>query len=103
MSITIKSSPVINIAPQYKLIKVGDQLQLDGNIIGSISSFQWAPADKLENPNVLLPNTTRLTDNTTYTSTAVCYEGYTASKSVIIKISNAFYMPMLLHKWRLQK
>ena len=91
--VTVKSSPVINITPQDTLIKVGGQLQLDATIIGIISSFQWAPADKLENPNVLSPNTIHLTDNTTYTLTAVSNEGCTASKSVIIKISKSFYMP----------
>jgi gliding motility-associated-like protein len=90
---TIKSSPVINITPQDTLIHSGDELQLDGSITGSVSSFQWTPANKLENPAVLSPNTIHLTDNTTFTLTAVSNEGCTASESILVKIFGALYMP----------
>jgi gliding motility-associated-like protein len=92
LSMTV-SSPVIHITPEDTLINVGGQLQLNGIISGSISSFQWAPADQLENPNVLSPTTNPVMDNTTYTLTAESDDGCVASKSVIVKIVKEFYMP----------
>ncbi|MDP4286236.1 MAG: hypothetical protein Q8891_17640, partial [Bacteroidota bacterium] len=65
------SSPVIDISPGDTMVNVGGQLELNGTIAGNISSFQWTPADKLENPTALSPTTIPLMDNTTYTLTAV--------------------------------
>jgi gliding motility-associated-like protein len=93
VAMTINSSPVINITPQDTVIHTGGQLQLTGMITGNVSSFQWTPADKLENRTELSPKTIPLTDNTTFTLTAVNNEGCTASKSILIKIFTTLYMP----------
>lgn len=92
VSITV-SSPVIQITPQDTVINRGAQLQLSGIIAGNISSFQWAPADKLENSTSLSPTTIPLMENTTYTLTASSADGCLASKSVIVKIVTSFNMP----------
>jgi gliding motility-associated-like protein len=92
LSMTV-SSPLIQITPQDTMINVGGQLQLNGIISGNIHSFQWTPADKLENPTSLSPTTISLIDNTTYTLTAANTDGCIASKSVIVKIRKPFYMP----------
>jgi gliding motility-associated-like protein len=87
------SSPLVQITPQDTVINAGGQLQLNGIISDNISSFQWTPADKLENPSGLSPTTIPLMDNTTYTLTAASDEGCVASESVIVKIVKSFYMP----------
>jgi len=87
------NSPVINITPRDTMIGIGSQLQLSGYIEGNINSFQWAPADKLENPTSLSPTTVHLMDNSTYTLTAISNDGCVASKSVIVKILKSLYMP----------
>lgn len=104
VSMTI-SSPVIHITPQDTLINVGSQLQLSGIIEGNVSSFQWTPADELENSTQwtsadelenstsLSPTTIPLMDNTTFTLTATTADGCVASKSVIVKIAKPFYLP----------
>jgi gliding motility-associated-like protein len=93
VSMNIKSAPVINITPADTLIHAGDQVQLNGIITGSISSFQWTPSDKLENPTVLSPTTIHLTDSANFSLTATSNEGCTASKSIIVKIFGPLFMP----------
>lgn len=87
------NSPLIQITPQDTLISAGADLQLNGTISDDVDSFQWTPADQLVNPTSLSPTTIPLMDNTTYTLTAASDDGCVASKSVIVKILRAFYMP----------
>jgi gliding motility-associated-like protein len=93
VTMAIRSSPVISITPADTVINSGDHLQLIGIITGNVSSYQWTPEDKLDNPTVLSPTTVQLTDNTTYTLTATSNEGCTVSKSVLVKIFKQLYMP----------
>jgi len=90
---TIGKAPTILIHPGDTLIHKGDQLQLTASITGPVSSFQWVPADKLEDSTTLSPTTLHLTDNTTYTLTATNDEGCTASKSMRAIVFSPFYMP----------
>ena len=91
--ISINDLPGINITPFDTIIPVGSQIQLNAAVTGNIGSYQyqWAPANQLENPFSLLPTTTHLTSNTTYTLNVVSNKGCTTSKNITVKI----FMPLL--------
>jgi gliding motility-associated-like protein len=93
ITMSVIHSPVVTILPGDTLIHPGQQLQLHGVVTGSISSFQWTPADKLEDPNTLSPTTIPLTDNTLYTLTVTSDGGCTLSKSIVVKIFGPLFMP----------
>ena len=70
-SITIAPTPQVN-AGIDKTIPFGTNTQLDGTASGGSGShtYQWNPADKVDNPGVLTPSTTLLEESTNYTLTA---------------------------------
>lgn len=70
-SITISPTPQVN-AGSDKTIPFGTNTQLDGTASGGSGShtYQWTPANKVDNPGVLTPNTTNLEESTNFTLTA---------------------------------
>lgn len=90
---TIKSPPVINITPQDTLINLGNQVQLNAMIAGSVIAYEWTPANKLQNPLSLSPTTIPLMDSITYTLSATGTDSCVASKTAIVKIFTQLYMP----------
>ncbi|MFI5188512.1 MAG: gliding motility-associated C-terminal domain-containing protein, partial [Chitinophagales bacterium] len=93
INVRINYPPSVNISPADTIIKTGAQVQLNGITAGNVNSFQWTPANMLQNPSSLTPVTVPLSANTTYTLSVVSDKGCVASKNVIIKIFVPLYMP----------
>ncbi|MBL7904498.1 MAG: PKD domain-containing protein [Bacteroidales bacterium] len=66
--VDIKATPVAAAGPD-KTIPYGTNVQLEGSASGSYS-YQWQPADKLDNATVLNPTTVLLAATTDFTLTA---------------------------------
>ena len=89
----VDSLPLILITPSDTIIDAGTVIQLNTTITGNISSFQWSPADKLNNPSLLQPSTIALTDNTIYTLTAESDKGCKSSAMATVEIFRMAAMP----------
>ncbi len=65
---TIAPTPLVS-AGSDKTIAFGTSIRLDGSASGGSGShaYQWIPANKVDNPGVLTPNTTQLQETTNYT------------------------------------
>lgn len=89
----IEDLPKISIFPADTLIYVGQQAMLKAAVTGNIASFEWSPADQLENPYSLTSSTLHLTDNITYTLTVKSDKGCEASSQSLIKVGRLLRMP----------
>lgn len=67
----IQPTPVVNAGPD-KTIAYGTTTTLDGSASGGSGThtYQWQPADKVNNPNILVPTTIQLAATTDFTLTA---------------------------------
>ncbi|MDP4262580.1 MAG: gliding motility-associated C-terminal domain-containing protein [Bacteroidota bacterium] len=91
--ITVKPLPVIILLPADTTVYIGTQVQLQANIPGGTSSFQWTPASMLTNPNSLNPLTVSLYKNTGFELTVISPDGCTATVRDSIKIFLKLFMP----------
>lgn len=79
--------------PNDTTINISQKVQLNAMVSGNIASYQWMPADKLENQFTLTPSTVSLTDNITYTLTVQSDNGCETSSSAIVKVVRLLVMP----------
>ncbi|MDP9041732.1 MAG: gliding motility-associated C-terminal domain-containing protein, partial [Bacteroidota bacterium] len=89
----VKDLPEITIIPNDTTINISQKVQLKAKVSGNIASYQWIPADKLENQFTLTPSTVNLTDDITYTLTVQSGNGCEASSSAIVKVVRLLIMP----------
>jgi gliding motility-associated-like protein len=89
----VNTLPLIHITPGDTVIAPGTVIQLNATIIGNILSFQWSPADKLNDASLLQPSTVALTDNTVYTLTAESDKGCKSSAMATAKVFRMVAMP----------
>jgi gliding motility-associated-like protein len=68
-------------------------VDLNAIITGNVLSFQWSPADKLNNPSLIQPSTLALTDNTVYTLIAESDKGCKSSTTATVNIFKMASMP----------
>ncbi len=75
LPVTVNPTPQVN-AGDDKTIPFGTTTQLNGSASGGSGShtYQWVPADKVDNPAVLVPTTSLLEQSTNYTLTATDLE-----------------------------
>ncbi len=86
LTAVVNPLPVIRIAPRDTIIAPGTVLGFHANTTGNILSFQWSPADKLNDPSVFQPSTIALTDNTVYTLTVESDKGCKFAATATVKI-----------------
>ncbi len=89
----IEPLPVISIQPKDTLINIGQQVHLRADITGLLDSYQWLPADQLEDPFTMTPTTVHLTDNTSFQLTAISNKGCKASATVLVEVGRLLLMP----------
>ncbi len=87
VTMTIYDTSAIRISPSGVTIKYMETIGLSANITGSIRSFQWTPANQLQNPQSLSPVTIPLTATTNFNLTVINSDGCVSSSQVIIKVS----------------
>jgi len=93
IKIKVNYLPVVDIIPTDTIIPISSHIQLITVVSGSISSFKWGPADKLEDPLTLTPTTIDLANDTKYILAVTSDAGCTASKSAVVKVFTDVYMP----------
>ena len=71
LPVIVKPTPVVNAGPD-KTIPYGTYIQLEGSASGGSGNhtYQWTPADLVDNPAVVDPNTVILSSSTDFTLTA---------------------------------
>lgn len=87
--VAISPTPQTNAGPD-KTIPYGTLTQLDGAVTGGSGthSYQWQPADKVNNPNIVNPSTVLLAATTDYTLTATdSGNGCVSSDQVTVNIT----------------
>ena len=89
----VNELPAIRIVPGDTVIAPGANIRLQAIISGNIKSFQWSPADKLNNPSQLETSTVALTDNTVYSITAENDKGCKSIATATVKIFRMVAMP----------
>lgn len=89
----VNDLPIVKISPADTTIMIGAQVQLRASITGSLGSYQWTPASKLENASTLTPRTVSLTDNTNYELSVKTDKGCPSSATATIKIGRSLIMP----------
>jgi gliding motility-associated-like protein len=91
-SVTVNNNPVAN-AGENKAIFEGQSVQLNGTVGGdNITSYYWAPATGLDNPNSIAPNANPK-DDITYTFNVVSQTCGTATSSVFVRVYKKITIP----------
>lgn len=90
---TVRNAPVIAIDPVNPTAKAGEQVKLTATVTGSVDSYQWSPANKLQNANSLSPITKPLDETTTFVLEVTNNEGCSDTKQVTVKIYRPLFMP----------
>lgn len=85
--VSINPTPSVDAGPD-KTIAYGTNVQLDGSASGGSGShsYQWVPADKVDNPTILKPNTVLLASTTDFTLTATDNQNG-CKKSDMVKVN----------------
>ena len=92
VTVTVNQNPVANAGSNITLFE-GQSAKLNGSIKGdNITSYYWAPATFLDNPNSLTPVTTP-TDNITYTLTAISQTCGTSTSSIYVRVYKKIIVP----------
>jgi len=89
----IEPIPVISLYPTDTIIKVGQQVWFTAAVSGTNYSFQWEPADKLEDPSLLSPSTIHLTDSVRYRLTVTSDKQCITTITAIVKVGTPLVMP----------
>jgi gliding motility-associated-like protein len=87
VTMSIYDTTVIRINPNAVTIKYMETIGLSTNSTGTIRSFQWTPADQLQNPQSLNPVTIPLTATTNFTLTVINSNGCVSKSQAIVKVS----------------
>jgi len=87
LTMTVYDTSVIRINPSGVTIKNMETIGLTANITGAIRSYQWTPADHLQNPQSLNPTTIPLTATTDFTLTVINSNGCVSNSHAIIKVT----------------
>ena len=93
LSIIIRDTPVISIAPADTFIRTSSQLQLIATVTGTGNTFQWKPADQLDNPLSLTPLTKPLNKDVIYTLQVKGSNDCIAVKTATVKVFSTLAMP----------
>ena len=93
LTAVVNPLPVIRIVPHDTIIAPGTIISLNAHITGNVLSFQWSPADKLNDPSLFQPSTVALTDNTVYTLNVESDKGCKSSATATVKIFRMAAMP----------
>ena len=92
ITVTVNQNPVAD-AGSNKVLFEGQSARLDGSVKGdNITSYSWAPATFLDNPNSLTPVTTP-TDDITYTLTAISQTCGTSTSTVFVRVFKKITIP----------
>lgn len=84
---------VVRIEPSDTLLISGSKIQLLPIVDGNIVSFQWSPANQLEDPLSFTPFTVSLSANQTYIITVKNEYQCESVASAIIKVFTELFMP----------
>ncbi len=93
ITMIVNDPPGIAIKPGDTTIPAGSSLQLQADVTGNISSYEWTPAGSLVNPFSLSPFTNSILNDISFSLVAVSTEGCTSQEKVSIKVSTALFMP----------
>jgi gliding motility-associated-like protein len=89
----INDLPTITINPADTFINSGTNVSFRTNVTGVVASFEWQPADKLEDALILSPTTISLTADQSYSLRVASDKGCTSTKEATIKILYPLNMP----------
>ncbi|MES2649898.1 MAG: gliding motility-associated C-terminal domain-containing protein [Bacteroidota bacterium] len=85
--------PLITVSPADTVVKKGAVVQFETIVSGSITRFDWQPANQLENSSIISPKTLPLQTSGSYKITVENTEGCVAEKTVTIRLSTKLFMP----------
>ncbi|MDB4924291.1 MAG: type sorting protein [Mucilaginibacter sp.] len=92
VTVTVIPKPIVN-AGADKAILGGGKTQLNGAVTSGSFQYRWSPTTYLDNPNILNPVSTPLTD-ITYTLTATSAQGcFIVSDDVSVKVYKDIVIP----------
>jgi gliding motility-associated-like protein len=93
LTFTVNSLPVISLTPTDTIVMTGSKIKINTTVSGSMSSFEWLPANMLQDPSILSPVTIPVTGNTFYKLKVVNSNGCITEKIVQIRVFMPLFMP----------
>jgi gliding motility-associated-like protein len=89
----VREVPKITISPSDTVVAAGTQLQLNGKIEGSVSSYQWSPLPYFVTSSSLQPVTISLEEDVTFKLAATGSNGCSNEKQITIAVTTGLYIP----------
>ena len=86
LTMIIYDTPVIRISPSGITINYMESIGLSASVTGNIRSYQWTPANQLQNAQTLNPVTIPLTATTTFSLTVISSDGCSSKSNAVIKV-----------------
>lgn len=84
--------PLISFNPANPSIIAGGSVRLNASTTGNIASYQWTPANGLNDPSIQQPIASPRT-TTNYKLAVISTEGCVAEKTITVKVFNDIYIP----------
>lgn len=91
VTVNVHPKPIVNAGPDRILIK-GNTTFLSGSVNDPSSVYNWSPPDYLDNPAVLDPIASPLTDMV-YKLSAVSKDGCSNEDDVLVKVVEGIFVP----------